>query len=252
MKFFNDDSVNSPTVRRHIVPHPAPALGLLKERPTTWRSRHHANRSTLQKAATMKVSLPKATCDAPKMIDGVVWTATTPPSTPTVRDQEPEYPCPIRRSAPWSAPYSIPPFDTAAADTAPEQECAADPGLRRCWSRPAAAPRGGAPSTGGRGLVKLLPPCGPGLADRHLGLADAERRHDLPRRQATFEAAIKLFADPFYATGRTTRASAGTSCSRWNAWPLGFGLAAVVGIPLGFVIGRFEVLNRMVSPRSAC
>ena len=29
---------------------------------------------------------------------------------------------------------------------------------------------------------------------------------------------------------------------------LGFGLAALVGIPLGFMIGRFEFLNRMASP----
>ena len=29
---------------------------------------------------------------------------------------------------------------------------------------------------------------------------------------------------------------------------LGFGLAALVGIPAGFMIGRFEYLNRMTSP----
>ena len=29
---------------------------------------------------------------------------------------------------------------------------------------------------------------------------------------------------------------------------IGFGLAALVGIPLGFMIGRFAFLNRMVSP----
>ena len=29
---------------------------------------------------------------------------------------------------------------------------------------------------------------------------------------------------------------------------LGFGLAALVGIPLGFVIGRFEFLTRMFNP----
>jgi hypothetical protein len=29
---------------------------------------------------------------------------------------------------------------------------------------------------------------------------------------------------------------------------LGFGLAALVGIPLGFMIGRFATLNRMVNP----
>jgi nitrate/nitrite transport system permease protein len=29
---------------------------------------------------------------------------------------------------------------------------------------------------------------------------------------------------------------------------MGFGLAALVGIPMGFIIGRFTVINRMVSP----
>jgi nitrate/nitrite transport system permease protein len=40
----------------------------------------------------------------------------------------------------------------------------------------------------------------------------------------------------------------------WNVWSslkrvaLGFGLAALVGIPLGFLIGRFEFLSRMFNP----
>jgi ABC-type nitrate/sulfonate/bicarbonate transport system permease component len=37
---------------------------------------------------------------------------------------------------------------------------------------------------------------------------------NIPGPDKTWAAALKLFADPFYRTGRTTRASAGTCCRR--------------------------------------
>ena len=69
-----------------------------------------------------------------------------------------------------------------------------------------------------------------------------------PSPAATWESARELFADPFY---RKTPNDVGIG---WNIMAslgrvaLGFGLAALVGIPLGFLIGRFDFLNRMVSP----
>ena len=57
-----------------------------------------------------------------------------------------------------------------------------------------------------------------------------------------------LLATRSTARARTTRASAGTCCRRCSAWRIGFGLAALVGIPLGFMIGRFAFLTRMVQP----
>ena len=42
------------------------------------------------------------------------------------------------------------------------------------------------------------------------GLA-TQKGGSFPTPAATFDAAVKLFADPFYRTGRTTKASAGTS-----------------------------------------
>ena len=69
-----------------------------------------------------------------------------------------------------------------------------------------------------------------------------------PTPAATFEAAVKLFADPFYRNGPNDQGIGWNILFSLERVALGFGLAAVVGIPLGFMIGRFAVLNRMVSP----
>jgi nitrate/nitrite transport system permease protein len=69
-----------------------------------------------------------------------------------------------------------------------------------------------------------------------------------PTPAATFDAAVKLFADPFYRNGPNDQGIGWNVLNSLQRVGLGFGLAALVGIPLGFVIGRFATLNRMVSP----
>lgn len=69
-----------------------------------------------------------------------------------------------------------------------------------------------------------------------------------PTPMATWEAAVKLFADPFYSNGPNDQGIGWNVLFSLERVALGFGLAALVGIPLGFVIGRFAMLNRMVSP----
>ena len=69
-----------------------------------------------------------------------------------------------------------------------------------------------------------------------------------PTPGQTFDAAIKLFADPFYQKGPNDQGIGWNILSSLKRVALGFGMAAVVGIPLGFMLGRFEFLNRMVSP----
>jgi nitrate/nitrite transport system permease protein len=69
-----------------------------------------------------------------------------------------------------------------------------------------------------------------------------------PTPKATFEAALKLFADPFYRKGPNDQGIGWNVLFSLERVGMGFGLAAAVGIPLGFVIGRFEFANRMVSP----
>jgi nitrate/nitrite transport system permease protein len=69
-----------------------------------------------------------------------------------------------------------------------------------------------------------------------------------PTPAATFDAAVKLFADPFYSNGPNDQGIGWNVLFSLERVGLGFGMAALVGIPLGFIIGRFEFFNRMVQP----
>jgi nitrate/nitrite transport system permease protein len=69
-----------------------------------------------------------------------------------------------------------------------------------------------------------------------------------PTPAATFDSAVKLFADPFYQNGPNDQGIGWNILFSLQRVALGFGLAALVGIPLGFLIGRFALLNHMVSP----
>ena len=69
-----------------------------------------------------------------------------------------------------------------------------------------------------------------------------------PTPLATFDAAVKLFADPFYRKGPNDQGIGWNVLFSLQRVAVGFGLAALVGIPLGFMLGRFEFLSRMVNP----
>ncbi len=69
-----------------------------------------------------------------------------------------------------------------------------------------------------------------------------------PTPAATFEAAVKLFADPFYDNGPNDQGIGWNVLFSLERVAVGFGMAAAVGIPLGFMIGRFTFLSRMVNP----
>jgi len=69
-----------------------------------------------------------------------------------------------------------------------------------------------------------------------------------PTPAATFESARELFADPFYRKGPNDQGIGWNILASLGRVGLGFGFAALVGIPLGFLIGRFPFVNRMVSP----
>ena len=69
-----------------------------------------------------------------------------------------------------------------------------------------------------------------------------------PTPAATFTEAVKVFSDPFYINGPNDQGIGWNILFSLERVAVGFGLAALVGIPMGFAIGRFEVLNRMVSP----
>ena len=61
-------------------------------------------------------------------------------------------------------------------------------------------------------------------------------------------AAAKIFADPFYSKGPNDQGIGWNMLSSLRRVGIGFGLAALVGIPLGFVIGRFRFASGMAAP----
>ena len=70
----------------------------------------------------------------------------------------------------------------------------------------------------------------------------------IPGPVKTWHAAVQIFSDPFYRNGPNDQGIAwkiGGSLSRVG---IGFGFAALVGIPLGFMIGRFGFLRNMAEP----
>ncbi|MET0519172.1 MAG: nitrate ABC transporter permease, partial [Burkholderiaceae bacterium] len=69
-----------------------------------------------------------------------------------------------------------------------------------------------------------------------------------PTPAATFEAALKLFAHPFYRNGPNDQGIGWNILASLQRVALGFGLAAAMGIPLGFIIGRVEFAGRMCAP----
>ena len=70
----------------------------------------------------------------------------------------------------------------------------------------------------------------------------------LPGPIKTFQSAVELFSHPFYVNGPNDQGIGWNILASLKRVALGFGLAALVGIPLGFMIGRFEFLNRMTAP----
>jgi nitrate/nitrite transport system permease protein len=96
--------------------------------------------------------------------------------------------------------------------------------------------------------LKVLPPViGFGLVVGLWALFTASST-TFPTPAATFDAAVKLFADPFYRKGPNDQGIGWNILYSLERVGVGFGLAALVGIPLGFVIGRFAFFNRMASP----
>ncbi len=70
----------------------------------------------------------------------------------------------------------------------------------------------------------------------------------IPGPLATGKAAITVLSNPFYQNGPNDQGIGFKVMNSLGRVGLGFGLAALVGIPLGFLIGRFSFLNGMVSP----
>ncbi len=97
--------------------------------------------------------------------------------------------------------------------------------------------------------VKILAPiAGMALLIGIWGLLTMKGDSSIPTPKDTWDAAVVLFSDPFYNNGPNDQGIG------WNVWyslkrvAMGFGLAALVGIPMGFIIGRFSFVSSMLNP----
>jgi nitrate/nitrite transport system permease protein len=71
---------------------------------------------------------------------------------------------------------------------------------------------------------------------------------NFPTPKMTWDAAVPLFSDPFYDNGPNDQGIGWNILFSLKRVAMGFGLAALVGIPMGFIIGRFKFISSMLNP----
>jgi nitrate/nitrite transport system permease protein len=97
-------------------------------------------------------------------------------------------------------------------------------------------------------LLAVLPPViGLGLLVLVWQIISA-RNSAFPSPFVTWQEAVRLFSDPFYSKGPNDQGIGWNVLASLKRVAVGFGLAALVGIPLGFMIGRFKFLAGMFNP----
>jgi nitrate/nitrite transport system permease protein len=70
----------------------------------------------------------------------------------------------------------------------------------------------------------------------------------LPSPIKTWDSAVQLFSHPFYQKGPNDQGIGWNILNSLGRVGIGFGFAALIGIPLGFMVGRFDFLDKMTSP----
>jgi len=117
-------------------------------------------------------------------------------------------------------------------------------------ARPAGARPPGPLALKAQALVKAAVPPLLGLALLALAWAGISMATgaSIPGPAATFDQAVKLFSDPFYSNGPNDQGVGWNVLASLQRVAIGFGLAALVGIPAGFLIGRFKFLSKMFNP----
>lgn len=80
------------------------------------------------------------------------------------------------------------------------------------------------------------------------GLLTMKGDGNFPTPKMTWDAAVPLFSDPFYDNGPNDQGIGWNILFSLKRVAIGFGLAALVGIPMGFIIGRFKIISSMLNP----
>ena len=98
-------------------------------------------------------------------------------------------------------------------------------------------------------LLTVLPPVfGLGLLVGIWALVSLGTASSIPSPIDTFKQAVTVFSDPFYRKGPNDQGVGWNILMSLQRVAVGFGMAAAVGIPAGFMIGRFTFLSRMFNP----
>ena len=97
-------------------------------------------------------------------------------------------------------------------------------------------------------LAVLPPLLGFALLIGVWALVSVTTKGSIPSPYETSLQAIEVFSHPSYRNGPNDQGVGWNILMSLERVAMGFGLAAVVGIPAGFVIGRFELLARMFNP----
>ncbi len=138
------------------------------------------------------------------------------------------------------------------ADTQGPSERAATPAQPPSKTRaqdPARQPARGGPTRWTTLWLKLLPPAlGLGLLLALWTLVSIATANAIPTPSDTWGQAVEVFSDPFYRKGPNDQGVGWNILMSLQRVAVGFGLAALVGLPAGFVIGRFAFLGRMFNP----
>ncbi|MGJ7535535.1 MULTISPECIES: nitrate ABC transporter permease [unclassified Variovorax] len=148
-----------------------------------------------------------------------------------------------------SAVFHSPLEATTAQVTQVAPSVAARPAAPKPTPAPAPEPRVRTPIDLRAFWMRVLPPlAGFGLLLLIWEVVAMKSTTGFPTPAATWQQAVTVFSDPFYSKGPNDQGVGWNVLSSLQRVALGFGLAALVGIPAGFAIGRFEFLARMFNP----
>jgi len=136
------------------------------------------------------------------------------------------------------------PETAAGTETAP----ASVPLLRVAENLPAPARQWNGISILRGTALALLPPMFGMLLFIGIWAMVAQTTPTLPGPVKTWASAVELFSDPFYQKGPNDQGIGWNILASLHRVAIGFGMAAAIGIPLGFMIGRFKFLNAMTAP----
>ena len=133
---------------------------------------------------------------------------------------------------------------TDKADPSIQMSAEASKSMKKSDSTPSRTP------VDWRGLaLQVIPPVlGLALLVGVWALVSISTASSIPGPAETWAQAVELFSDPFYRNGPNDQGVGWNVLMSLERVAVGFGLAALVGIPAGFAIGRFEFLSHMFNP----